>query len=245
MAKKTKSQSPLASYRKKQQTSKAAFSIVAVLLVLAGIALIVLWATGNLGGEGLTLFATQTPTPTATNTPTPVTPTNTATNTPTVTETPTITPTFTPSAPFEYVVQEDDTSCTSIAEKFDADLEVLMYLNGLDAACIINIGDTIIIPAPGQEMPTATPLPPDIPRGTIIDYTVRSGDTLEAIATEFNSTVDRIVYETNRYRRTVDLDEIEDNNDLFIGDLLKVPVNLVTPVPTATVTRTRTPSPTP
>jgi hypothetical protein len=41
------------------------------------------------------------------------------------------------------------------------------------------------------------------------------------------------------------LDEIEDNNDLYIGDLLKIPVNLVTPVPTATPTRTMTPSPTP
>ncbi|MFZ3070569.1 MAG: LysM peptidoglycan-binding domain-containing protein, partial [Anaerolineaceae bacterium] len=168
----------------------------------------------------------------------------TPTNTPTITETPTITPTFTPSAPFEYVVQEDD-NCQKIADKYAVDVEVLMYLNNLDSSCIIHVGATILVPAPGQELPTATPLPTDIKKGTVIDYTVRSGDTLEGLAKRFNSTVEKIVYETNRYRRTQDLAEIEDNNDLYIGDLLKIPVNLVTPVPTATATRTMTPSPTP
>ncbi|HNX46168.1 MAG TPA: hypothetical protein PKK90_05580, partial [Anaerolineaceae bacterium] len=86
MAKK-KSQSMLASYRKKQRSSKLAFIILAGLLVLAGLVLIVLWATGNLGGGGMQLFATKTPTPTNTATPTPVTPTSTPTITPTMTET--------------------------------------------------------------------------------------------------------------------------------------------------------------
>ena len=39
------------------------------------------------------------------------------------------------------------------------------------------------------------------------------------------------------------LTEIKDSSSLFIGDILKIPVNLVTPVPTATATRTMTPSP--
>jgi LysM repeat protein len=173
-----------------------------------------------------------------------VTPTNTATLTPTITETPTITPTFTPSAPYEYVVQEDD-NCAVISKKFDVDVEVLLYLNNLDSSCIINVGQTILIPAPGQELPTATPLPSDIPRGTVIDYKVRSGDTLEALAVRFNSTVEKILYETNRWRRSQKLTEIKNSSNLYIGDLLKIPVNLVTPVPTATATRTMTPSPTP
>jgi len=160
------------------------------------------------------------------------------------TETPTITPTFTPSAPFEYVVQEDD-NCQTIAEKFDADVEVMLYLNNLDSRCIINVGATILIPAPGQELPTATPLPTDIRPGTVIDYVVRSGDYLETIAARFNTTVEKILYETNKYRRAQKLTEIVDNTDLYVGDLLKIPVNLVTPQPTATATRTRTPTPTP
>ena len=228
MAKK-KSQSPLASYRRKQKSGRAFIGVLAGLFILAGLALIALWATGNLAGTP-GWFATKTPTPTMTLTPTPVTPT--------------ITPTFTPSAPFEYVVQEDD-NCAVIAEKFDADVEVLLYLNNLDSACIINVGQTILIPAPGQELPTATPLPTDIRRGTIIDYKVRSGDTLEALAIRFNSTVEKILYETNRWRRSQGLTEIKNSSNLFIGDLLKIPVNLVTPVPTATATRTMTPSPTP
>jgi len=132
-----------------------------------------------------------------------------------------------------------------IAEKFDVDVEVMLYLNNLDSSCIINVGQTILIPAPGQELPTATPLPTDIRPGTVIDYKVRSGDTLEALAIRFNSTVDKILYETNRWRRTQDLTDLKDSSNLFIGDILKIPVNLVTPVPTATATRTMTPSPTP
>ena len=42
-----------------------------------------------------------------------------------------------------------------------------------------------------------------------------------------------------------ELTEIIENTPLQIGQLLRVPVNIVTPVPTATVTRTMTPSPTP
>jgi LysM repeat protein len=244
MAKKN-AQSVISSYRKKQKTGSRLIAILAIILVLAGIALVVVWAIGRGGsGGGLKLFSTKTPTPTETPTPTPVTPTATATNTPTITNTPTVTATPTASAPFEYVVQEDD-NCTTISEQFEVDIEVLLYLNNLDSSCLIRVGDTILIPAPDQELPTATPIPPDIRPGTIIDHKVRAGDNLYNIALLYNSTIERIIVETNRYRIANDLPEIEDNNDLFVGDLLKVPVNIVTPVPTATATRTMTPSPTP
>ncbi len=242
MAKK-KSQSMLASYRKKQRSSKLAFIILAGLLVLAGLVLIVLWATGNLGGGGMQLFATKTPTPTSTATPTPVTPTSTPTITPTMTETPTITPTGTPDGPFDYVVQDDE-YCSTIADKFGADLEVLLFLNNMQTTgCLIHVGDTIKVPAPWQRMPTATPIPLTF-RGTI-DYYVESGATLASVAKYFNSTVARIVAETNVYNRANSLTEITENSPLQIGQLLRVPVNIVTPVPTATATRTMTPSPTP
>lgn len=240
MAKKN-AQSVISSYRRKQKSGPKLIGILAALLILAGIVLVVVWAigqTGGGGGGGFALFKSKTPTPTETPTPTPVTPTATATNTPT------ITPTFTASAPFEYVVQEDD-NCTVLAERFDVDIEVLLFLNNLDSACIIQVGQTIMIPAPGQEMPTATPLPTDIRPGTIIDYVVRSGDNLTDIATRFRSTVERIILETNRYRRSQGLTEIEDNNDLYVGDLLKIPVYIVTAQPTATSSRTMTPSATP
>ncbi len=243
MAKKT-AQSVISSYRKRQKSGSTILRLLALILIVAGVTLVIVWAVGRSGSGGFGLFSTKTPTPTETPTPTPVTPTPTASNTATITNTPTITMTPTASGPFEYVVQEED-NCTTIAKKFDVEVGVLLFLNSLDSTCIIRVGDTILIPAPGQELPTATPLPTDIYPGTIIDYTVKSGDDLATLADKFRSTVDRIKQETNRYRRKYDLPEIEDNTDLYVGDLLKIPVYIVTAKPTATATRTMTPSPTP
>lgn len=240
MAKKN-AQSVINSYRKKQKSGSMLGIILAAILILAGIVIVVIWAVGQGGGGGgFKLFATKTPTPTETPTPTPVTPTATSTSTPTATNTPTVTPTPTASAPFEYIVQEDD-NCTTIAEQFDVDIEVLLALNNLDSRCIIRVGDTIMIPAPGQLLPTATPLPTDILPGTKIEYRVRSGETLSEIAVRFNSTIERIIIETNKYRTINKLDLLVDANDILVGDILIIPVNIVTPIPTATATRTSTP----
>ena len=87
---------------------------------------------------------------------------------------------------------------------------------------IIKVGDELLVPPPGTELATPTPLPEGLPRGTRIEYTVQSGDTLDAIAQEFNSTVEDILEEN----------ELEDPNSIFIGQILTIRVNLVTPVPT-------------
>ena len=225
----------ISSYRKKQKLGPYIIGAIAILLAIAGIVLLVVYLVGGGDGIQISLFSSKTPTPTETPTPTPITPTATATMTATVTNTPTITSTNTPNAPFEYEVQEGD-NCTAIAEEFDVDIEVLLVLNNLTSSCFITPGQTILIPAPGQELPTATPLPTDIAPGTLIEYTVRQGDSLYALAEQFNSTIERIIEETNKYRKANDLDEIEDNNDLLYGDILVIPVYIVTPVPTATNT---------
>jgi LysM repeat protein len=232
----------ISSYRKKQKLGPYIIGGIAILLAIAGITLLIIYLVGGGGVPKLGLFSTDTPTPTATFTPTPVTPTATATLTPTITNTSTVTPTNTPNAPFEYEVQEGD-NCTAIAEEFEVDIEVLLALNNLTSSCFITPGQTILIPAPGQELPTATPLPTDIAPGTLIEYSVRLGDSLTALAEQFNSTVDDIIEKTNKYRRENDLDEMEDANDIFVGDVLIIPVYIVTPVPTNTPTLT--PSPTP
>ena len=105
----------LASYRKKRQQSNTLFVYGAAgLLVLAGLALLIIWVTGpSRPFNGL--FATVTPTPTLTFTPTL---TSTPTVTPTITPTVTDTATVTPSGPFLYTVQEGD-YLTSIAKKFN------------------------------------------------------------------------------------------------------------------------------
>ena len=236
----------ISSYRKKQKRGPYILGGLAILLVIVGIVLLVVYLVGG-GGFQISLFSTNTPTPTETPTPTPVTPTATATMTPTVTETPTHTATSTPAVPFEYVVQEGD-NCYTIAQQFfndqeiEAYLEVLLVLNNLDSRCFITPGQTILIPAPGQQLPTATPIPDDIPPGTLIEYRVRPGDSLFALAQQFNSEVDRIVQETNRFRRENDLREMESESDIFVGDLLIIPLNIVpTPFPTATATQTPQP----
>lgn len=231
----------ISSYRKKQKTGPYILGGLAILLVVVGIVLLVVYLVGGENGFQLSLFSTNTPTPTETPTPTPVPPTATATMTPTATNTPTPTLTNTPSGPVEYVVQEED-NCTTIAEEFEVDVEVLMVLNNLDSRCLIFPGDTILIPAPGQQLPTATPLPDDTAPGTLIEYRVRPGDSLFALAEQFSSEVDRIMEETNRYRRENDLNEMESETDIFVGDLLIIPVNIVpTPIPTATATETPEP----
>jgi LysM repeat protein len=232
----------ISSYRKKQKMGPYILGGVAILLAIAGIVLLVIYLVGGGNGMQISLFKSKTPTPTETPTPTPVTPTATATLTATPTQTPTITLTPTPSGPFEYEVQEGD-NCFDIAEEFEVDIEVLLALNNLDGNCLINPGDIILIPTTDQELPTATPLPTDLAPGTLLQYTVRSGDSLYTIAEQFYSTVERIIEETNEYRRENDLDEIEDQNDIKVGDILIVPYYIATPIPTATNTQAPTATP--
>lgn len=231
----------ISSYRKKQKAGPYVLGGLAILLAVAGIALLVIYLVGGGGGLKLSFLNSPTPTPTETPTPTPITPTATFTLTPTITDTPTPTLTNTPSGPVEYEVQELD-NCTSIAEKFETDVEVMLVLNNLDSRCLIYPGQTILIPAPGQQLPTPTPLPDDTPPGTLIEYRVRPGDSLYVLAETFNSEVDRIMQETNRYRRENDLKLMEDEADIFVGDLLIIPVNIVpTRIPTATASATPQP----
>ena len=234
----------ISSYRKKQKMGPYIIGGVAILLAIAGIVLLIVYLVGGGSGIQISLFASKTPTPTETPTPTPVTPTATATMTATPTMTSTITLTPTPNAPFEYEVQEGD-NCFDIAAEFEVELEVLLALNNLTGGCFITPGEVILIPAPGQELPTPTPLPDDIAAGTLIEYTVRPDDSLFALAERFLSTVERIIQETNKYRSANNLDRMENANDIKIGDILVIPVRIVTPVPTATNTLAPTATPTP
>jgi LysM repeat protein len=229
----------ISSYRKKQKLGPYILGGLAIVLAIVGIVLLVIYLFGNGGGDGINISfgKSKTPTPTETLVPTLTsTATNTPTITPTVTNTPTITPTNTPSGPFEYEVQEGD-NCFDIAAEFEVDIEVLLALNpSVGNNCLINPGDIILIPTTDQELPTSTPLPTDLAPGTELQYTVRLGDTLTTLAEQFFSTVDRIIEETNKYRAQNDIDPLEDQNDIRVGDLLIIPYYIATPVPTSTST---------
>ncbi len=129
--------------------------------------------------------------------------------------------TNTPSGPFEYTIQEGD-SLASIAEQFNTDLMTILALNpAIDAAApVVNIGQKILIPAPNTRLPTTTAVLTTVPPGTMITYTVLPGDTLEAIAIKFRSSVRQIEEEN----------ELENANDLYAGQILQIPVNIASAV---------------
>ena len=203
--------------RRRQRMIPLLLGGAAVLLLVIGLVLVVLWITGDNPPEMPVLFPTETPTPTVSPTPEP------PTATPTVTLTPTITLTPTPSGPRSYIVQEGDT-LFSIAEDFEVALDLLLAYNPEVEGGTILVGQEITIPQPDAEFPTPTPLPDNLPPGAEIEYRVRAGDTVASIAAEFNSTEQAII----------DVNELENPNDIRVGDVLIVQVNLVTPVPTDT-----------
>ena len=207
--------------------------ILAVLLVAAGIVILVM----SLGPGGGFLAPPATATATATNTsvPTATVPSPTATATVTVTETPTLTVTMTPVGPFEYTVQDKDT-CWDLAIKYKVDLPALLALNNFAVGtCPIQPGQKIMIPAPGQTLPTPTLMDvTNMKPGTVISYVIQLGDTLRGIALQFHSTQDAIV----KLNPTV----ITDANKLVAGVTIKIQVNIATPVPTIGATSTKKPT---
>jgi hypothetical protein len=223
------------SYRKRRkQRLPIILGGAALLLVIAGIIIVVL----SLGKGGFTLFATETATPTITSSPTStVTPTLTAT----ITLTPTITTTPPATAIYPYVVKEGEYLGTIITNQGLADtpnaLIIIFMLNpAIDPTTgFITVGQTILLPPPNYSMPTATPIPTGQARGYKITYRILPGDSLGSIASQFNSTKADIML-LNK-----DMFKNGEASIIYPGQLMIVPINLVTPVPTALPTATATP----
>ena len=160
---------------------------------------------------------TETPLPAdvPTATATPIPPTDTPVP-PTATPTPTATAT-----PVTYTVQGGDT-LGNIATRFGTTVEELSQLNNIQNVHQIDVGQVLLIPTP--EPPTPTPPPPPTatpqadttsqPAGSVTTYTVQAGDTLDEIATQFNTTVGAIAL----------LNGITNPSRIFPGQVLQVPV---------------------
>ena len=233
MSDKDSAQNVIDSYRKRRQnTTPFLIGGVAIVLIAVGIVVLILWLTGS-SGPSLSFLASPTPTATETATPTATaTASPTATNTPTITNTPTASATPTASGPFIYVVVEGDT-LDSIAAQFNVNVLVLMALNNMTDS-LIRVGDELLIPNPDLALDTPTPIPTGW-RGTI-EYRIAVGDTLELIAQRYFSTVESIMEEN----------EIDNANEILVGQIIVIRVNIATPVPTSTPRPTiLTPSPTP
>ena len=232
MNRKDSPQSVIDSYRRRQQMAPYFLGGLALLLVVVGIIILVVWFAGpgqNSVGS-ISLFSSATPTVTNTATATPETPTPTATITPTITVSPTETQTATPSGPYEYTVQEGE-NCWDIAVNLEVDFGVLLAVNTFGDTCPISPGSQILIPQAGLELPTDTPVPTGGAVGQKIEYTVKFGDTLALIAARHNTTVDLIMTEN----------KLDDVNKINAGDVLTISMNTVTATPTVPATSTVTP----
>jgi len=238
------------SYRKRRnQLTPLILGSVAVLLVVIGIIIVV---TSMNGGGLAKLLSTRTPTLTITPTQTD---TSMPTDTLTITPTPTVSPTGTPSAPENYVVQEGDTLTSIVAaHNLGTNGLLLIYIlnplstdtvtgtsTGIDPSTgLIMVGQTIIIPNPGMQLPTSTAIPTGLFPGSRITYRVMPGDSLGAIANKLNSTIAAIVLANQATMKTNGASTV-----LYPGELILVPIDLVTPLPTKAVTATPTSTATP
>jgi LysM repeat protein len=222
MTDKDSAQNVIESYRKKrQQSTPFLIGALAIVLVAVGVIILILWLSGA-DLPAISLFSSPTPTSTDTATSTSTaTVTATPTDTPTETTTPTASTTPTAAGPFVYVVQEGDT-LDSIATTFSVDLLVLMALNNKTTTEIF-VNEELLIPNPDLALATPTAIPTGW-RGNI-EYRVALGDTLQTIADFFFSTVEAILEEN---------EELENENEIFVGQILIIPVNIATPVPTST-----------
>lgn len=122
--------------------------------------------------------------------------TNVVTQTPTITqpEVPPTQPVLTPEAGLtEYTIQKGDTFST-IAPKFNVSVKALQTANPTVDPAKLQIGKKINIPAataPTTTAPASGATVVDTASGTTT-YTVKSGDTLSKLATDFRTTVKAI-----------------------------------------------------
>jgi uncharacterized protein YkwD len=133
-------------------------------------------------------------------------------------------PTATPTPiPVSYVVEPGD-MLLAIALQYDISVEQLMETNDITDPTRLQIGQELRVPVtvtPSPTAPTPTPVPPT-PTPEPIYHTVQSGDTLLAIAMEYETNIDLIML----------ANEILDPRSLQIGQQLLIPsseIDLNTP----------------
>ena len=168
--------------RKRERMIPFLLGALAVVLLVVGLFLVVIWFTGDSAPALPAFLRSATETPEPTNTPQPPTVTLEPSRTLEPSETPT------PSGPLTYVVEEGD-SLASIADQYEVTIDQLIAANNLVDPSNIGVGSQLIIPDPDSDLPTETPLPENLAPGSTIDYVVKTGDTFQSIAERFNSTV--------------------------------------------------------
>jgi len=258
------------------------------LLLLVVATIVALWSWKPWQTRGAEPTPLVVAAPTSTSSPAPV---DTYAVAPTATplHSPTPPPTLTlPPNQTRHTVQSGETAST-IAKEYGTTVKVVLAANGLTERSVLSVGQELIIPLPVAQ--TSTPTPTFTPSPTPFLYTLRTGDTLSAIANRFNTTVEALMeangiedatrlrvgtqitivqppdyaavmaYETYEVqqgdtlftlsaRYGVPIAEIRKVNDLQndnlrVGQQLRIPVGTATPTPTLTPAPTLTPTPGP
>lgn len=99
-----------------------------------------------------------------------------------------------------YTIKRGDT-LSGIAAKYNTTYQYLAEINNIADPNKINAGAVIKVPVTAAK------------KEEYINYTIRSGDTLSAIAAKYNTTVDTLVK----------LNNIKDKNKIYAGDTIKIP----------------------
>jgi len=147
-----------------------------------------------------------------------------------------------PTSGFWYTVRAGDT-LGGLAVRYRTTISAIMRANGLSRADYIRIGQRLWIPSGEPSTPTPDPTPTatpsPAPTSTPVPeegfwYTVRSGDTLGAIAARYGTTTSALVA-ANKLRNA---------NIIYVGQRLWIPGGSQ-PAPTANPTTNPTPDPPP
>lgn len=126
----------------------------------------------------------------------------------------------------DYTIQTGDT-ISSLALRLGMDWRELAAINGLDAGSVLQIGQTMQVPASGVLAPSV-----EVPQGPVQTYTVQAGDTISTIAAYFGSD----------WQSIAALNQLSENSVLQIGQTVRVPDPMAdaTAPPTSTGERLHT-----
>jgi LysM repeat protein/predicted nucleic acid-binding Zn ribbon protein len=162
------------------------------LLIVGALALLWLWKPWQVSEPQAMVPASATPSATPTRAPSAtydVVPTATPLYSPTPPPTATLPPNQT-----RHEVQPGET-ISAIAKIYGTTTTAILQANGLKESSIISVGQELVIPLPVAD--TATPTPTLTPSPTPFVYKIKSGETLSAIASRFNTTVEVLMEANN------------------------------------------------
>jgi len=122
---------------------------------------------------------------------------------PTYVVAPTATPLYSPTPPPTATLPPNQTRHTvtsgqtvsTIAKQYGTTISAILKANNLKSNSILHIGQELIIPLPVADTPTPTPTL--TPSPTPFVYTIKSGETLSAVAKRFGTTVEALMQANN------------------------------------------------